>query len=67
MALPGDAIHTADFSVGSGTKMPKEDAIVLADKLAASFDDLPSAFAGYKANRRPQIARIQDAAGPSLS
>jgi len=67
VALLGDAVHTAHFSVGSGTKMAMEDAIVLARELADSFDDLESAFARYEAERQPEVAKIQDAAGPSLS
>lgn len=63
----GDAVHTAHFSVGSGTKMAMEDAIVLAREIAASSDDLESAFARYEAERQPDVAHIQDAAGPSLS
>ena len=65
--LLGDAVHTAHFSVGSGTKMAMEDAIVLAREIAASDDDLEQAFARYEAERQPQVAKIQDAAGPSLS
>jgi anthraniloyl-CoA monooxygenase len=67
VALLGDAVHTAHFSVGSGTKMAMEDAIILAQELALSFDDLPAAFARYEAQRQPEVAKIQDAAGPSLS
>jgi anthraniloyl-CoA monooxygenase len=67
VVLLGDAVHTAHFSVGSGTKMAMEDAIVLARELAASPDDLEGAFARYEAERQPEVAKIQDAAGPSLS
>ncbi|MGW9111703.1 FAD-dependent monooxygenase [Microbacterium sp. NPDC055683] len=66
VVLLGDAVHTAHFSVGSGTKMAMEDAIVLARELAAS-DDIEAAFARYEEARRPAVARIQDAARPSLS
>jgi len=65
--LLGDAIHTAHFSVGSGTKMAMEDAIVLASELAHSFDDLEGAFTRYEAARQPEVANVQNAAGPSLS
>jgi 2-polyprenyl-6-methoxyphenol hydroxylase-like FAD-dependent oxidoreductase len=67
VALLGDAVHTAHFSVGSGTKMAMEDAIVLAREVAASPHDLERAFTSYEAERQPEVARIQDAAGPSLS
>jgi anthraniloyl-CoA monooxygenase len=67
VVLLGDAVHTAHFSVGSGTKMAMEDAIVLARELATSFDDLDAAFERYEAERQPEVAKIQNAAGPSLS
>lgn len=67
VALLGDAVHTAHFSVGSGTKMSLEDAIALADALAAHPDDIDAAFSAYEAVRQPQVARIQRAARPSLS
>ncbi|MBK0420305.1 FAD-dependent monooxygenase [Leucobacter sp. CSA1] len=62
----GDAVHTAHFSVGSGTKMAMEDAIALADGLAAHPDDLEAAFAEYERVAQPQVARVQNAARPSL-
>ncbi|WP_295822108.1 FAD-dependent monooxygenase [uncultured Microbacterium sp.] len=67
VALLGDAVHTAHFSVGSGTKMSLEDAIALADALAAHPDDVDAAFREYESVRQPQVARIQGAARPSLS
>ena len=51
VALLGDAVHTAHFSVGSGTKMAMEDAVALARALAASPDDLGAALAAYEAGR----------------
>ena len=62
----GDAVHTAHFSVGSGTKMAMEDAIALADALDAHPDDLGAAFSDYESVAQPQVARVQDAARPSL-
>lgn len=72
VALLGDAVHTAHFSVGSGTKMAMEDAIALADALVAhraggSGADLPAALAAYEAAARPSVEAIQDSARPSLS
>jgi anthraniloyl-CoA monooxygenase len=67
VALLGDAVHTAHFSVGSGTKMAMEDAIVLARELATSTDGITAAFERYEQERQPDVARVQNAAGPSLS
>jgi len=63
----GDAAHTAHFSVGSGTKMAMEDAVVLAQALLEHRADHAAAFAQYEAARRPAVERIQGAARPSLS
>ncbi|WP_458117249.1 FAD-dependent monooxygenase [Arthrobacter sp. D2-10] len=63
----GDAVHTAHFSVGSGTKMAMEDAIVLAREIASQPGDLSSAFSSYQAEREPQVGKIQTAASGGLS
>ena len=63
----GDAVHTAHFSVGSGTKMAMEDAVALARQVAAHPDDLPLAIRGYETERQPQVAMVQQLARPSLS
>lgn len=67
VVLLGDAVHTAHFSVGSGTKMAMEDAIVLARELTAGHSDLESAFQAYNNERGPSVNRIQDSARGGLS
>jgi anthraniloyl-CoA monooxygenase len=67
VVILGDAAHTAHFSVGSGTKMALEDAAALVRCLTASPGDLDGALAAYETARRPPVAKIQGAAGPSLS
>jgi anthraniloyl-CoA monooxygenase len=65
VVLLGDAVHTAHFSIGSGTKLAMEDAIVLRDELLAARD-VPSALASYEAKRRPEVEARQAAAQASL-
>lgn len=67
VALIGDAVHTAHFSVGSGTKMAMEDAVSLASALAAHPDNLKAALAAFEEAAQPQVRRIQDSARPSLA
>jgi len=63
----GDAVHTAHFSVGSGTKMAMEDAVALAAALAVHPGDLAAALTAYEEAAQPPVRRIQDSARPSLS
>jgi len=51
----GDAAHTAHFSIGSGTKLALEDAIELANSIAAHPHDLEGALKHY--NRCAQRRR----------
>ncbi|MCW2831336.1 MAG: 2-polyprenyl-6-methoxyphenol hydroxylase-like oxidoreductase, partial [Aeromicrobium sp.] len=67
VVMLGDAVHTAHFSVGSGTKMAMEDAISLVREVAAHQDDLELAFTNYEAERQPQVAKIQNQARGGLS
>jgi len=65
--LLGDAVHTAHFSVGSGTKMAMEDAIALSRALAAHPGSLEAALAEYEEAAQPPVRKIQDSARPSLA
>lgn len=70
VVLIGDAVHTAHFSVGSGTKMAMEDSVVLAAALARvarGEEDLAPALASFQDVRAASVAKIHAAAGPSLS
>jgi len=62
VVLIGDAAHTAHFSIGSGTKLAVEDAIDLADSLAAQPHDLRGALQAYEARRSVEVLKIQNAA-----
>jgi len=68
VVLLGDAVHTAHFSIGSGTKLAMEDAIVLRDELLRVRDpsEVPAALAAYEAKRRPEVEALQAAAQASL-
>ncbi|WP_163268588.1 FAD-dependent monooxygenase [Chelativorans alearense] len=63
-ALMGDAVHTAHYSIGSGTRLAMEDAIALSRALAA-HDDLEAAFAAYQSERAPIARKIFNAANTS--
>jgi anthraniloyl-CoA monooxygenase len=65
VVLVGDSAHTAHFSVGSGTKLAMEDAIVLVRALG-QHADLPTALDAYETERRPVVESLQRAAQVSL-
>jgi anthraniloyl-CoA monooxygenase len=65
VALLGDALHTAHFSIGSGTKLALEDAIALADSFARTTT-VADALADFERTRRPRVESTQDAAEASL-
>ncbi len=66
VVLMGDAAHTAHFSIGSGTKLAMEDAIVLRDELLAKHASVTEALAAYEKHRRPDVLALQAAAQASL-
>jgi 2-polyprenyl-6-methoxyphenol hydroxylase-like FAD-dependent oxidoreductase len=64
MVLIGDALHSAHFSIGSGTRLAIEDAIALA-KALESEDDIPAALARYQSERKPIVQKLVRAARTS--
>ncbi|HSM03458.1 MAG TPA: bifunctional salicylyl-CoA 5-hydroxylase/oxidoreductase [Longimicrobiales bacterium] len=80
VVLLGDAVHTAHFSVGSGTRMAMLDAIALRDALlearaadpaasdrgGAGGGALRTALQVYQDRRKPEVASLQRAAQASL-
>lgn len=63
----GDALHTAHFSIGSGTRLALEDGIALTQALKAEPNDLPSALARYEAERKPILDILVGAANASAN
>ena len=62
--LIGDALRSAHFSIGSGTRLAMEDAIAL-DKALHESRDLETALASYEAARRPIVDKLLAAADAS--
>lgn len=56
--LVGDALHTAHFSIGSGTRLAMEDAIALDKALAVHSTDIATALTVYEATRRPILEKL---------
>jgi anthraniloyl-CoA monooxygenase len=65
VVLMGDAVHTAHFSVGSGTKLAMEDAIALS-RLVVGELPLDEALGRFEGLRRPEVESLQRAAKASL-
>ncbi len=65
--LIGDALHTAHFSIGSGTRLAMEDAIALDKALAAYPDDIDTALSTYEATRRPILEKLVTGANGSAN
>jgi 2-polyprenyl-6-methoxyphenol hydroxylase-like FAD-dependent oxidoreductase len=64
MVLVGDALHSAHFSIGSGTRLAIEDVIALVKALEAERD-LPAGLARYEAERKPVVKKLVTAARAS--
>jgi 2-polyprenyl-6-methoxyphenol hydroxylase-like FAD-dependent oxidoreductase len=64
MVLIGDALHSAHFSIGSGTRLAIEDAIALT-KALESDTDISAALARYEAERKPIVKKLVTAARTS--
>ncbi|MBI4261479.1 MAG: FAD-dependent monooxygenase [Actinobacteria bacterium] len=68
VAFMGDAVHTAHFTIGSGTKLAMEDAISLAGAIERCGGDparLEQALTYYELERQPAVERLQEAARES--
>ena len=63
--LLGDALHTAHFSIGSGTKLAMEDSIALAECFQQT-SDVGKALENFTETRRPVIEDYQAAAFESM-
>jgi 2-polyprenyl-6-methoxyphenol hydroxylase-like FAD-dependent oxidoreductase len=63
--LLGDALHTAHFSIGSGTRLAMEDAIALSEAIKAHPSDARAAVNAYEDARRPILDKLTSAANAS--
>jgi 2-polyprenyl-6-methoxyphenol hydroxylase-like FAD-dependent oxidoreductase len=61
----GDALHTAHFSIGSGTRLAIEDSIALARAIRTYPRDVRETLAAYEAQRKPILAKLVTAANNS--
>jgi anthraniloyl-CoA monooxygenase len=65
VVLMGDAVHTAHFAIGSGTKLAIEDAMELARQFQLAGDSpaqIPAVLQRYQAVRAVDVLRLQNAA-----
>jgi 2-polyprenyl-6-methoxyphenol hydroxylase-like FAD-dependent oxidoreductase len=62
--LIGDALHSAHFSIGSGTRLAIEDAIALVKALEAE-PDIAAALIRYQTGRKPIVQKLVTAARTS--
>ncbi len=66
VVLVGDALRTAHFSIGSGTRLALEDAIALVKALDAELD-MHAALQRYERERRPIVEKIVNASKTSAA
>lgn len=59
--LIGDALHTAHYSIGSGTRLAMEDAIALVHALKVSDFDYAEAFPKFQSERQATLRKITGA------
>jgi 2-polyprenyl-6-methoxyphenol hydroxylase-like FAD-dependent oxidoreductase len=67
VVLIGDALRTAHFSIGSGTRLAMEDAIALASALSRHGKHIPEALAAFEDLRRPVVEKLVAAADASAA
>lgn len=66
VVLIGDALRTAHFSIGSGTRLAMEDAIALNRAFTEKGNDVTAALARFQEIRLSPMKKIWDAANISL-
>jgi 2-polyprenyl-6-methoxyphenol hydroxylase-like FAD-dependent oxidoreductase len=67
VVLLGDALRTAHFSIGSGTRLAMEDSVALFKSLKeVGTEDVPAALALFQQRRLPPVKKIWDAANVSI-
>lgn len=67
MVLTGDALHTAHYSIGSGTRLALEDVLALVKALEAYPDNIRAGLEKYEAERRPIVEKLARAARESAA
>ena len=60
--LVGDALHTAHFSIGSGTRLALEDVLALVKALRQCDFDVARALPAFQAAREPVLTKLTGAA-----
>ena len=65
VVMLGDAVHTAQFSIGSGTKIAMEGAAALSIALN-EHADVPTALEAYETARKDEVGALQSSAMVSL-
>jgi 2-polyprenyl-6-methoxyphenol hydroxylase-like FAD-dependent oxidoreductase len=64
--LIGDALQSAHPSIGSGTRIAMEDAIVLARAVASEAPNVAEVLRAFEAERRPARQKLLDAMERSI-
>jgi 2-polyprenyl-6-methoxyphenol hydroxylase-like FAD-dependent oxidoreductase len=65
IVLVGDALRTAHYSIGSGTRLALEDVQALVKAIAAADGDISEGLYLYEARRRPIVEKLVAAAARS--
>lgn len=63
--LLGDALKTAHYSIGSGTRLAMQDAKALVDAFTSHGGTFQGALEVYETNRRPMVDKLVEAANAS--
>ena len=64
--LVGDSLHTAHYSIGSGTRLAMEDVIALVKALRDTEFNVSKALPKYQAERQPILEKLMNAASSSV-